>query len=62
MTVSLMRRWDDHQLQLRLDEIGRCYDAADLKQTAEETFKRCHVRTTASTSATARQGQYMRDK
>jgi hypothetical protein len=46
MTVSLMRRWDDHQLQLRLDEIGRCYDAADLKQTAEEIFQRRDVRTT----------------
>lgn len=43
ITVSLMRRWNDHQLQLRLDEIGRCYDAADLKQMAEEIFKRRNV-------------------
>src|SRR6266508_3149351 len=40
MTVSLMRIWEDHQLQLRLEEIGSCYDAADLKQMAVEIFKR----------------------
>jgi hypothetical protein len=62
MTVFLMRRWDNHQLQLRLDEIGRRHDAATLKRTAEEIFNRRQVRTTASASATARQGQYMRDK
>lgn len=61
MTISLMRRWDDHQLQLRLDEIGRRYDAANLKRTAEEIFNRRQVRT-AAPSATARHGQYMRDK
>src|SRR6266542_1593281 len=62
MTVSLIRRWDDHQLQLRLDEIGRCYDAADLKQTVEEIFKRHAAQPIAATASPVRQGQFMREK